>query len=93
MDFYETLDNILSSCGIAIVYLPEIKGSFLHGISFYDNNTNKVVIGITMRGKYADRFWFSLFHEIAHVIKGHIYKKNGTLDIDEREADNIAADI
>lgn len=93
MDFYETLDNILSSCGIAIVYLPEIKGSFLHGISFYDNNTNKVVIGITMRGKYADRFWFSLFHEIAHVIKGHIYKKNGTLDIDEREADNIAANI
>ena len=93
MDFRKTLTNILSSCGIAIVYLPKIKGSFLHGISFYDNNTNKVVIGITMRGKYADRFWFSLFHEIAHVIKGHIYKKNGTLDIDEREADNVAADI
>ena len=92
MDFRKTLTNILSSCGIAIVYLPKIKGSFLHGISFYDNNTNKVVIGITMRGKYADRFWFSLFHELGHIVLGHIGKTDEITEQDENEADLWAKD-
>lgn len=92
-DFNKILVDILKSCGIVLIYLPKIDGSFLHGITFYDSNTNKIVIGITMRGKYADRFWFSLFHEIAHIILGHIYKKDGTTFTDEKEADNLAANI
>ena len=92
LDFDETLVDIFKSCGIALIYLPNIKGSFLHGITFYDNNNHKIIIGITMRGKYADRFWFSLFHEIAHIIKGHIYQKDGTSNTNEQEADNIAAE-
>lgn len=93
MDFSEELADILKSCGIALVYLPQIQGSFLHGISFYDGNTDKIVIGITMRGKQADRFWFSLFHEISHILEGHIYKKEGTSEDDEKQADHMAAEI
>ena len=93
MDFSVELVEILKSCGIALVYLPQIRGSFLHGISFYDKNTNKVVIGITMRGKYADRFWFSLFHEISHILEDHIYQKEGTSEEDEKRADCLAAEI
>lgn len=93
MDFSDQLADILKSCGIALVYLPKINGSFLHGISFYDNNSHKIVLGITMRGKYADRFWFSLFHEISHILKGHIYQKEGTAETDEKEADKMAAEM
>ena len=93
VDFDEELADILKSCGIALVYLPQIQGSFLHGISFYDSNTNKIVIGITMRGKYADRFWFSLFHEISHILEGHIYQKEGTSENDEKQADRLAAEF
>ena len=39
---------------------------------------------------YADIFWFSLFHEIAHIIYGHIGQANGTSDNDEKEADSFA---
>lgn len=92
-DFDDELAGILKSCGVALVYLPKIEGSFLHGISFYDNNTDKIVIGVTMRGKYADRFWFSLFHELSHVLKGHIYQREGTTDEDEKQADAMAAEI
>lgn len=46
-----------------------------------------------MRGKYADRFWFSLFHEISHILEGHIYQKDGTSEEDERLADIMAAEI
>lgn len=46
-----------------------------------------------MRGKYADRFWFSLFHELSHVLKGHIYRREGTTDEDEKQANAMAAEI
>ena len=93
MDFETELVEMLRDCGVALVFLPKLQGSFLHGISFYDNNTKKVVVGISMRGKYADRFWFSLFHELAHIILGHIYEINGTTDADETAADVMAAEI
>lgn len=88
--FSEKLTDILSECGVALVFLPQIQGSFLHGVSFVSKN-DKVVIGITMRGKDADRFWFSLFHEIAHILLGHIYQQEGVSDKDELDADKLAS--
>ena len=86
--FCGELINMLSDCGIAMVFLPHIGGSFLHGATFYDGS--KIVMGLTVRGKDADRFWFSLFHEIAHIIYGHIGQTNGTSDADELAADEFA---
>ena len=91
IEFAGQLEAVLAQCGIALVYLPQIAGSFLHGITFYDNR--KIVLGITMRGKYADKFWFSLFHEFAHILEGHIYQKESTSAKEEQKADSIAADI
>lgn len=48
---------------------------------------------MTARGKDADIFWFSLFHELGHIIKGHINNTNGTTEEDEKEADDFAKDI
>ena len=87
-EFCPQLIQLLSEYGVVIVFLPHIKGSFLHGASFYDGK--KVVIGLTVRGKDADKFWFSLFHELAHIIYGHIGQPNGTSDEDEKEADDFA---
>ena len=36
------------------MFLPHIGGSFLHGATFYDGN--KIVLGLTVRGKDADLF-------------------------------------
>ena len=88
--FCPKLIDALSDCGIAIVFLPHIGGSFLHGATFYDKN--KIVIGMTVRGKDADRFWFSLFHELGHIILGHINQPNGTSEYDEKKADEYARD-
>lgn len=86
--FCKQLIDLLSECGIAIVFLPHIRGSFLHGATFLDNK--KIVIGLTVRGKDADKFWFSLFHEIAHILKGHIFNDQYILDKDEKDADAFA---
>ena len=86
--FFAKLRKMLSECGIALVVLPHIGGSFLHGASFYD--MNKIVMGLTVRGKDADRFWFSLFHELGHVLLGHINKADGIDEEDEKAADAFA---
>ena len=78
----------MACCGIALIFLPHIKGSFLHGATFIDGK--KIVMGLTVRGKYADKFWFSLFHEIGHVLHRHIYQAEGTSEEDESEADKFA---
>ncbi|MBQ0070580.1 MAG: helix-turn-helix domain-containing protein [Spirochaetales bacterium] len=87
-EFCPRLVGLLAKCGIALVFLPHIGGSFLHGATFYDRN--KIVVGLTVRGKDADKFWFSLFHELGHILKGHISNPEGTTDADEHEADAYA---
>lgn len=73
------------------MFLPHLKESFLHGAAFLDGK--KIVVVMTARGKDADKFWFSLFHELAHIVLGHIGQLNGTTEDDEKKADMWARDI
>ena len=87
-EFPSKLSSLLANCGIALVLLPHISGTFLHGATFFDNN--KIVIALTLRGKDADKFWFSLFHELGHIANDHL-----SYDYDisfEQIADNFARD-
>ena len=90
-EFSTELVNILAGRGVALVFMPHISGSFLHGATFRDGR--KVVIGMSVRGKDADKFWFSLFHELGHIVKGHVGKTGGTDEADEQEADAFARDM
>ena len=89
--FCHELIEMMANCGIAIVFLPHIGGSFLHGASFCDGN--KIVVGMTVRGKDADKFWFSLFHELGHVLLGHINHTEGITEKEESDADRFAKEI
>ncbi len=88
-EFFPQIKKKLSECGIALVFLPHLKGSFLQGATFLDGN--KIVVGLTARGKDADKFWFSFFHELAHIIYGHIGRSDGTSKEDEDAADEWAS--
>ena len=89
--FCPQLTQLLAACGIAVVFLPHVGGSFLHGASFYDGD--HIVMGLTVRGRYADKFWFSLFHELCHILKGHIADPSVTTEEQEYEADAFARDV
>ena len=89
--FCPKLVQSMAECGVSLVFLPHISGSFLHGATFYDKS--RIVMGLTVRGKYADRFWFSLFHELGHIILGHIGQIDGTTIDDEVAADTYAKDV
>ncbi len=88
--FSEKLINLLANYGVALVFVPYLKNSFLQGATFYDGK--KYVIGMTARTGYGDIFWFSLFHELGHIILGHVGKSGGIMEADERAADYFAED-
>ena len=90
-EFCPKIQECLANCGVALVFLPHLKGSFLQGASFLDGN--KIVVGLTARGKDADKFWFSLFHELAHIALGHVGQLNGTSEDDERTANKWSGDM
>ena len=89
-EFSAELVNILAGRGVAFVFMPQLSGSFLHGATFRDGK--KLVIGMTVRGKDADKFWFSLFHELGHIILGHVGNGEGITETEEQAADVFARD-
>lgn len=89
-EFCPELIQLMKSCGIALVFLPHLDGSYLHGATFVEGS--KIVIGLTVRGAYADKFWFSLFHELYHIIAGHVYQNKVLSMEEEADADRFARD-
>ena len=89
-EFRPKLKSIFEDCGVALVFLPHLKGSFLQGVSFMDGG--KIVVGLIAKGEDADKFWFGLFHELGHIILGHIGQSGGTSEQDEEAADNWSKD-
>lgn len=67
-DFYKELVDLLASCGVALVVANHLKGTGVHGVTFLNNKRNKLIIQLSVRRKYADTFWFTLFHEISHIV-------------------------
>lgn len=90
-ELYAKLTELLADCGIAIVFLPRMSKMFLHGATFLDGD--KIVIGLMMCDEGRDEFCFSLFHELAHVIYGHVRKPDGISEEDETCADEYARKI
>lgn len=90
-EFSPKIRKCLADCGIALVFLPHLNGSFLQGASFVDGN--KIVVGLTAKGRDADKFWFSLFHELAHIALGHVGQPAGTSEDDEKAADKWSGNI
>ena len=88
-EFLEPLTDLLAQCGIAFVVVPQIDGSYLHGGTF--QNGPQIIVGMTMRNKTNDVFWFSLFHEIAHIQLGHWNSEEIREETMEEDANSIAA--
>lgn len=90
-EFCPQIKKRLADCGIALVFLPYLKGSFLQGASFMDGN--RIVVGLTVNGTDTDKFWFRLFHELGHIVLGHVGQTHSVTDEGERAADKWAEDM
>lgn len=70
-DFLSRMREIFAECGIAFVLLPHLKNSGVNGAVKWVSE-DRVVLAMNNRGLDADKFWFSLFHEIKHVLQQKI---------------------
>lgn len=75
------LQDILLSKGIILIYEKNIEGMKLDGAVFKLQNGTPV-IGMSVNYKTIDRFWFTLLHELAHIVLLHL--DNDGIILDER---------
>jgi HTH-type transcriptional regulator / antitoxin HigA len=59
--------NDLTDCGVKFFVLPHLEKTYLDGAAFLSEETPVIVF--TARYKRIDNFWFTLAHEIAHVLE------------------------
>lgn len=84
--FYPKLQKIFEDCGISFVLLPYLSKSNIYGATKWFSKDN-VMLAISNRGEKADLFWFTLFHELSHVLMEH---RRETLFSFENGIDNEA---
>ena len=65
--FSAPLKKTLAQAGVALVTCPHFPKTKAHGATFF-LTPEKAVLMVTLRYKWADIFWFSLFHEIGHIL-------------------------
>lgn len=60
--------KMLADVGIKLIIEPHLPKTHLDGAAILTEKDNPV-IGLTLRHDRLDNFWFTLLHELAHVIK------------------------
>ncbi|MGZ8245607.1 HigA family addiction module antitoxin [Methylomagnum sp.] len=95
--FLPKLHRLLAGCGVALILLPHLPKTYAHGATFFLGD--KAVLVMSIRGAWADVFWFGLFHELGHILlhsKRQRFLENGATDPafqrQEDEADDFARD-
>jgi HTH-type transcriptional regulator / antitoxin HigA len=64
----EQARDICASCGVAVVFVPELPGSRASGVARWLTPA-KALIQLSYRYRTDDHLWFTFFHEIAHVLR------------------------
>ncbi|PPF47573.1 MULTISPECIES: ImmA/IrrE family metallo-endopeptidase [unclassified Rathayibacter] len=63
---FEQAQQLLFDAGVILVFVPEVPGTRISGVSRWVNGTP--IIAVTSRYKSYDGLWFTLLHEVAHVL-------------------------
>lgn len=97
-EYSAKLIKLLGECGVALCFVPKIPKTYVCGVARW-LSSNKAMIQLSLRGSYADIMWFTLLHEIGHLILHgkrtvHVDFDNG-IDVHnelEIEANNFASE-
>ncbi len=97
--FIPKLTDICADCGVAVVFVKPFPKVPVYGASCW-LSPEKALVQLSLRGKTADMLWFTIFHEIGHIVKHskkeifiEIDNKSLHKSSDEQEADEYAAEV
>lgn len=92
------LDEVLLARGIILVHEPAIPGAKVDGVVFKLKGGNPV-IGMSLRYPRLDHYWFTLMHELSHIVLHSNLLESpivedldvGSQDLVEMQANKLAA--
>lgn len=93
---WPALRDRCAEVGVAVIVVPHLPKSGANGVAYWLRR-DRPVIQLSLRHKRADIFWFTFFHEAAHLLDG--YRRDALIELDdmprdseaERAADQFAA--
>ncbi len=95
------LRSLCAKCGVAVVLVPEVKGTAAYGATRW-LGTGRAMIALSTRRKTEDHLWFAFYHEAGHILlhgRRRVFLEvqtsagpGGDDERREREADRFAAD-
>lgn len=68
VDWTKPLQDICASVGIALVILKELPKCRVNGATRW-LSPDKAIIALSLRHRRNDIFWFTLFHEMCHILR------------------------
>lgn len=99
-NFAPILVSQLAECGVSLVFTHDLPKTFICGASRWLSPT-KALVQLSMRGRFADIMWFTLYHELGHLLlhskkerfvdEASNLQTSGTDDI-EAQANNFSAE-
>jgi HTH-type transcriptional regulator/antitoxin HigA len=97
-EFAPAMTRICAGAGVALVFVAAVPRSQVNGVVKW-LSPGKAMIGLSLLGRFEDRFWFTFFHELCHVLRHQkklvfLDDAGGACDdADEAEADRFAAEV
>lgn len=66
-EFVPQMQKLCWDAGVVFFLVPAISGAHTSGVARWINS-HKAMIQLSLYGKTNDRFWFTFFHEAAHIL-------------------------
>lgn len=66
--FFPLIQQTFFNAGVILIILPNLPGSKINGAT--KKIGNNIMVMVNDRRVFSDIFWFTLFHEIGHVVNG-----------------------
>lgn len=90
------LIELVTAAGVTLLFIPDIAGTRLYGATRWQRS--RPVVQLSLRRKSDDQFWFTLFHEIGHVLlhaRDKVFVDGSATGptAEEEEADRFASDL
>ena len=67
-EFFPLIKQAFLDAGVILIILPNLKNSGINGAS--KKVGDNIMLMVNDRRAYSDTFWFTLFHEIGHIMNG-----------------------
>jgi HTH-type transcriptional regulator / antitoxin HigA len=84
--------EFLKNKGIKMVIVPHFKQTYLDGAALL-NKKGEPIIAMSLRYNRLDNFWFTLAHELSHLVLGHVHDSEDQCIIDDLDLKNTKDEI